>query len=259
MLEEIPAHLRYVERVKQVVSRIEETQIDAIEEAARRCAAAILSGGLVHLFGSGHSRIAVEEMFPRYGSFPGFHPIVELSLTHFHQVVGANGLAQAMFVENVEGLGRVILGNFRFDAATDLMIVVSAGGTNAVPVEVALEAKAMGLPVVAITSVEHSTRATSNHSSGTRLFEAADIVLDTCTPVGDAGVEIPGLDTPVGPLTTIANVLIINMIKTGVAERLTAAGAPPVVITSGLVVGTERAQELFRACFDTHREQTRRL
>ena len=259
MRDEFPAHLRYARRARQVIDRIEETQLGAIEEVIARCVETIRGGGLVHLFGSGHSRIAVEEMFPRYGSFPGFHPIVELSLTHYHQVVGANGLAQAMFVENAEGLGRVILGNFRFDPARDLMIVVSAGGTNAVPVEVALVARARGLPVIAITSVGHSTQATSNHSSGTRLFEAADVVLDTCTPVGDAAIGIEGLDAPVGPLTTIANALIVNMIKTGVAERLAAAGAPPPVIASGLVVGEERAKELFRACLDDHRERTRRL
>jgi uncharacterized phosphosugar-binding protein len=259
MVDGVTAHLRYLERARQVIDQIATTQLATIDEVARRCAEAILADGLVHLFGSGHSRIAVEEMFPRYGSFPGFHPIVESSLTQYHQVVGANGMAQAMFLENVEELGRAILDNFRLDPDKDLMFVISAGGTNAVPIEVALEAKSRGLPVIAMTSVAHSTRATSNHSSGKRLFEVADIVLDLCTPVGDAGVAIDGLETPVGPLTTIANALIINMIKTNVAERLTAAGHPPPVITSGLIVGDERAKELFRRSLERHAEMRRRL
>lgn len=241
-----PAHRRYATRVASLVEEISTTQLPVIEQVIERCAAAILADGLVYLFGSGHSRIAVEEMYPRYGSFPGFHPMVELSLTQYHQVVGANGLQQAMFIENAEGLGKVIVGNYHFDPARDVMIVVSAGGTNAVPIEVAKEASSQGVPVVGITSVTHSTAATSRHSSGDRLFEVADVVIDTCTPVGDASIAIDGLDTPVGPLTTTAYALIINMIKTGVAEQLVAEGHQPQVLSSALVVGAERAQDSFR-------------
>jgi uncharacterized phosphosugar-binding protein len=203
--------------------------------------------------------MAVEEMYPRYGSFPGFHPLVELSLSNHHQVVGNNGQRQAMFIENAEGLGRVILDNFTFDPELDVMLVISAGGTNSVPVEVAIEAKRLALPVIAITSVEHSRLSTSRHSSGKRLFEVADVVIDTCTPPGDAAIHIDGLETPVGPLTTVACAVIINMIKTEVALRLTRAGQHPQVITSSVVVGAERSQELFESSYRDYRERTRRL
>jgi uncharacterized phosphosugar-binding protein len=255
----LTAPARYARMAGETIRRIEQTQLAVIDEVARRCAEVIAADGLVHLFGSGHSRIAVEEMFPRYGSFPGFHPIVELSLTNYHGVVGANGMSQAMFLENVEELGRVILGNYRLDPARDLMIVVSSSGANSVPIEVALEARRLGLSVIAITSIEHSTRATSRHSSGKRLFEVADLVIDTCTPAGDAGVVIDGMESPVGPLSTVGAVTVINMIKTGVAQRLTDAGQPPVVITSSVLVGERRAAELFRRCFDVFRERRRRL
>jgi uncharacterized phosphosugar-binding protein len=257
-VERTPA-IEYVEAVRHTLDRIVETQLDAIEQTARLSAGVILKGGLVHLFGSGHSRMAVEEMYPRYGSFPGFHPLVELSLSNHHQVVGNNGQRQAMFVENAEGLGAVILGNFRFDRELDMMVVISAGGTNSVPVEVAIEAKRLQLPVVAITSVEHSRLSTARHSSGRRLFEVADLVIDTCTPPGDAAVQIPGLDTPVGPLTTIACATIINMIKSEVAAQLTRAGRPPKVLTSSVLVGNERSEELFEASYDEFRERSRRL
>ena len=258
-LEGQPAHVQYARRAVETIRQIEESQLEAIEEAVRRCAEVIAAEGLVHLFGSGHSRIAVEEMFPRYGSFAGFHPIVELSLSNHHQVVGANGLSQAMFIENVEELGRVILGNFRFDPARDVMMVISSGGTNAVPVDVALEARRLGLFVIALTSVAHSRQATSRHSSGKRLFEVADLVIDTCTPVGDAAITIDGLETPVGPLSTIGSVAIVNMIKTGVAQRLTELGQPPVVMTSAALVGASRSRELFRRCFEVFSERRRRL
>src|SRR5437667_3390305 len=134
---------------------IRDTQADAIERASEVCAEAIGAGGFVHLFGTGHSRIPVEEMFPRYGSFPGFHPIVELSLTYHTQVVGANGQRQAMFIERVEGLAERILANFALDPS-DVMIVFSAGGLTAVPIEIARGARAQGLTVVAVTSVRQS-------------------------------------------------------------------------------------------------------
>src|SRR5215213_656461 len=123
-----------------------EAQGDAIDAASGLCADAIASGGLVHLFGTGHSRIPVEEMFPRYGSYPGFNPIVELSMTFHTQVVGANGQRQAMAIERTEGLAEVILSNFAF-GRHDVMIVFSAGGTTAVPVEMARGARRRGLKV----------------------------------------------------------------------------------------------------------------
>src|SRR3712207_2145011 len=102
---------RFLAAARDLLDRLEE-QSDAVDRAAAICADAIAGGGVVHLFGTGHSRIPVEEMFPRYGSFPGFHPIVELSMTFHTEVVGANGQRQAMFIERVEGLAETILANF---------------------------------------------------------------------------------------------------------------------------------------------------
>src|SRR5206468_10905380 len=103
------------------------TQRDAIETASQWAAEAIAADGLVHLFGTGHSRIPVEEMFPRYGSFLGFNPIVELSMTFHTQVVGANGQRQAMFIERTPGLAERILANFELRRA-DVMMIFSASG-----------------------------------------------------------------------------------------------------------------------------------
>ena len=108
---------RYLAAAKDLLDRL-ESQSQAVGEAARLCAGAIAADGLVHLFGTGHSRIPVEEMFPRYGSYPGFHPIVELSMTFHTQVVGANGQRQAMFIEQVEGLAETILANFELGRRT---------------------------------------------------------------------------------------------------------------------------------------------
>ncbi len=222
-----------------------------LETAARWCAESIGGGGLVHMFGTGHSRMIVEEMFPRYGSFPGFNPIVELSMTFHTQVVGANGQRQAMFIERQEGLAEQILRNFNF-GPQDTFMVISHSGTTAVPIEIALGARERGLKVIALTGLAHSLATASGHSSGIRLCETADLVIDLGTPVGDAMVSLDGLETPVGPGSTVAGVAIVNEIKVRVAELLVEAGQPPSVLTAGSVVGAERSRELFDAAYDEH-------
>src|SRR6476620_1198732 len=188
--------VRWIGAAVEVMDRIARTQAPAIEQASGWCAEAIAADGLVHLFGTGHSRIPVEEMFPRYGSYPGFNPIVELSMTFHTQVVGANGQRQAMFIERTPGLAEVILSNFTF-GPRDVMVVFSAGGTTAVPVEIARGARARGLRVVAVTSVRQSMASPVDPVVGDRLLDEADLVIDLCTPEADAICTVDGLDTPV--------------------------------------------------------------
>jgi uncharacterized phosphosugar-binding protein len=245
----------WLQEAAAVLRRVGETQAEGIETASQWCADAIAADGLVHLFGTGHSRIPVEEMFPRYGSYPGFNPIVELSMTFHTQVVGANGQRQAMFIERTPGLAEVILSNFRF-GPRDVMMVFSASGLTAVPVEMARGARSRGLRVIAVTSVAQSMSGEPEPSAGARLLEEADLVLDVCTPHEDAMVTIGGLDTPVGPGSTIGAVAIVNAIKVRTAELLVERGAMPPVITRASVVGAERSRTLFE---EAYREHARRL
>jgi uncharacterized phosphosugar-binding protein len=242
---------RWIKAAIELLDRLWSTQEAAIGEAVDLCAEAIGTGGLVHLFGTGHSRIPVEEMFPRYGSYPGFHPIVELSTTFHTQVVGANGQRQAMFIERVEGLAEVILSNFKL-APPDAMIVFSAGGHGANGIEMAAGARKRGLPVIAVTSRAQSDAVAPSHSSGTRLYDHADVVIDLCTPTADALVTIDGLDSPVGPGSTIAAIAVVNEIKVQTAALLVERGVMPPVLTSASVVGTERSAELFDAAYREH-------
>jgi len=247
--------LTWLAHARPVLDRLAATQAEAMETASQWCAEAIAADGLVHLFGTGHSRIPVEEMFPRYGSYPGFNPIVELSMTFHTQVVGANGQRQAMFIERTPGLADVILDNFQFGSA-DVMIVFSAGGTTAVPVEMARGARRRGLRVIAVTSIAQSVSSDPEPLSGRRLLDEADLVIDLCSPHADALVEIDGLDTPIGPASTIAAVAIVNCIKVRTAELLTERGAMPPAITRASVVGADRSQTLFD---EAYREHARRL
>ena len=242
---------RWIEEAIALLEGIAETQLDAIAAASAICADAIAFGGLVHLFGTGHSRIPVEEMFPRYGSYPGFNPIVELSMTFHTQITGANGQRQAMFIERVEGLAEQILANFSF-GEHDAMIIYSSSGSTAVPIEMAIGARGRGLPVIAVTSVAHSSATASGHTSGTRLMDHADIVIDLGTPAGDSLIEINGPETRVGPGSTVANIAITNEIKVQTAALLAARGALPPVLTGSAVVGSERSAELFDAAYAEH-------
>ena len=245
----------WLPEARAILDRLAETQAGPIEQASQWAADTIAAGGLVHLFGTGHSRIPVEEMFPRYGSYPGFNPIVELSMTFHTQVVGANGQRQAMAIERMPGLAEVILSNFRF-GPDDVMMVFSASGLTAVPVEIAAGAKARGMRVIAVTSVAQSMSAEPEPAAGRRLLDVADLVLDVCSPEADATVSLVGLDTPVGPVSTIGAVAIVNAIKARTAELLVARGAMPPVITRASEVGAERSRALFDAAY---REHARRL
>lgn len=240
----------YLERCRELTD-IVAAQAETISRVADLFATTILQGRMVHLFGSGHSRILVEEMWPRYGSFPGFNPIVELSLSFHNLVVGANGQRQAMFLENVHGLAARILRNFDL-RPQDSSLVVSSSGCNVVPIEMAEEFQRRNVPVVAIISRRHSDASTSSRPDGRKLQDFATWVLDTGAPVGDAMVSVPGLDTPVAPGSTVGGCMLINCLKAEVAHRLTAAGQPPKVLTAGAIVGKTRATDLFEAAYDEH-------
>lgn len=240
----------YLEKSQKILETV-AAQETLIKEAADLFAKSILAGRMVHVFGSGHSRMMVEEMWPRYGSFPGFNPIVELSLTFHNGVVGANGQRQAMFLENVPGFAARILRNFDLKD-TDSALVVSSSGCNVVPIEMAELFQEKGIKVVALMTKEHSAGSTSKRSDGKKLSDFADIVLDSGAPLGDAMIKIPHLETPVSPGSTLGGVLLVNSIKAEVAHRLTQAGQPPKVLTASAVVGTEKATALFESAYDEH-------
>lgn len=247
----------YLSLAKKINDTI-AAQEAVIGEAARWFAQSILAGRMVHVFGSGHSRIMVEELWPRYGSFPGFNPIVELSLTFHNLVVGANGQRQAMFLENVQGLAERIIRNFHI-TAEDSALIISSSGTNVVPIEMAELFQQKGIKVVSIITRSHSEKSASKRADGRKLADFSDLVLDTGAPVGDSMITIPGLETPVSPGSTVGGVLLINCIKAEVARLLTAAGQPPKVLTSASVIGKEKAEQLFESAYDEHAHRMARL
>lgn len=208
---------------RTVFDQIERTQLAAIGKVADWAADSIAADRLVFLFGSGHSFIPTMDTFPRIGSFPGWLPIHELSTSYMANVLGNQGLRQALFIEKVEGFGRVVLENYRLDPR-DTMICISNSGVNAMGIDVALAAKEHGLKTVAITSLAHSQASESRHSSHKRLFEACDVVIDTCVPQGDALVAVAGFPHKVASASTIASSIIMQSIAAETAQRLAGRG-----------------------------------
>src|SRR4249919_4142118 len=162
----------YLNKCREVIEKIEAQQQN-IAKAANWFAESILAGRVVHVFGSGHSRIMVEEMWPRYGSFPGFNPIVELSLTYHNNVVGANGQRQAMYLENVPGFAERILRNFSL-SENDTAFIISSSGCNIVPIEMAELFQLKKIKVVALITKQHSAKSTSKRADGKKLSDFAD-------------------------------------------------------------------------------------
>jgi len=210
----------YFEKAQGIFEKIQRTELANIRRAAEYAAASIAGGGLVHLFGSGHSVIPVLDIFPRYGSFAGFHPLMDARLM-WTQVLGSGGVRELLKLERTEGYVKEFLSNFRFEPS-DTLIVYSHGGLNAAPVEVALYGRKLGMKVVAVTSVENARHARATHSSGKKLADLGDVVIDNCCPPEDAVVEVAGV--PVAASSTLAVVAISMALVAETAARLAARG-----------------------------------
>jgi len=227
--------VQYRERITEALDRIWDTQTANIEEVSRVMADCIAHGGLVHLFGSGHSVLPVQDMFPRYGAFPGFRPLMDMRLM-WTNVIGSGGAKGLLWLERREGYVSILFENEPIRSG-DVMLVFSHGGLNAAGIEVLQEAKKRGLTTVAITSMDNYRKREATHSSGKKLADVADYVIDNCIPAEDALVTVKGWKAPVAAGSTVATVTIAMAIVAGVAADLAAKGHNPMVFVSPNVAG----------------------
>ncbi len=231
---------RYFEVLIERLTEVRATQSEAIDRAAEACARSIAAEKLVFSFGTGHGALPALEMFPRTGTIVGFRPIVESTMISFHHVWGDMGARQYRFIHAVEGYGTAILRSHQLDPA-DSIVLFSHSGVNAVILDIALGAKEKGLTVIAVTSLPHSSASPSRHSSGKRLFEVADIVIDTRASLSDASIRIDGLDAPVGANSTSVAIAIAHAIVAQTAEKLVRRGVHPYVMVNPNAAGKEAA------------------
>ncbi|ABV32789.1 MULTISPECIES: sugar isomerase domain-containing protein [Pseudothermotoga] len=197
----------YIEKVTDILKRIKKEQNTNILKAANIMAECIEKNGMVHLFGSGHSILPVLDAFPRYGSFIGFNPLIDPRLMWFSPT-GPASAPGLLLVERKEGY--VENGFLRYQpiAKDDVLIIYSHGGINAAPVEAALYGKKVGAKVIAIVSVSNQVAAIASHSSGKKLSDIADLIIDNCTPPEDALIELSGKKERIAASSTVAVVAI---------------------------------------------------
>jgi uncharacterized phosphosugar-binding protein len=238
----LPAAERFYHAALARLQQLLDTQRPALDRAAILCTNAIAAGGLVHLFGCGHSRMLCEEMTPRQGCFVGWHTIVELALTYHNAIVGPNGLRQSLHLEKTPGYAEQILRNFAF-GKSDVLIVISTSGIREVIIEMAEGARQRGLPVIGVVSRAHCEQARPAHPSGRKLCDVADVLLDNGAPVGDSLLALDGSPGKTGPFSTLGGALVMNMLRCEVAQRLVNQGIEPVFLPSHQFVGSRTVEE----------------
>lgn len=214
---------QWIDNARVVMSQIEQTQMDSMHRAAEIMADSIEAKRWVHTFGCGHATLPVEEMYPRIGGFVGFHPIIELPLTFFTRIVGEMGIHQFLFLERAEGFGKEIMKGYTFDTR-DCVWIFSHSGINNVNIDIAIQAKEIGMKVIVYGSSQASEGKQSRHSCGKTLFQLADVVVDSCVPIEDASVPLKNHMDKIGPVSTIAFVTTVWMTITTVAEILVERG-----------------------------------
>ena len=222
----------FFETARQLLEDIEADEMSKVRQVAQAAARSIVDGGILHLFGSGHSAIPAQELYIRAGSLTNARPV---SLERILDVF-----------ERIEGVGAALMRNFD-GRAGEVLVVISNSGVNPLPIEVALEGKKRGLFTAAITSFAHSRQVEPKHSSGKRLMEVVDVAIDSHAPYGDAGLEIAGVPSKVCPLSNVAGVTIVQALVAETIEQIVAlGGTPPVRISRNTPGGMEHNQKYIK-------------
>lgn len=236
----------YLKGAEEIIRKIQETQQEAILSAADILTQTTENGGLIYGFGVGHSYHVVGDAFWRASTPANYYGLVEQSATGNYEITKSN------LIENTYDIGRYIVDYHRI-TPQDCMIIISNSGNNIVPVDAAIRAKEKGIPVIGITAVEYSGYLKAKHKSGLKLKDIADVVLDNCSRIGDAMIDIPGFPMKVGSTSTIPNVLLQNMVLCQMVENLVKKGLEPDVYYNGhLAFMDEKCAEHNQALVDKY-------
>lgn len=236
----------YFERIIEILRKVKETQKENIRKASELMAKAISQGRAVYTFGSGHSVLPAQDVFPRYGTFVGIQPILDSRLMWFN-ILGPGGVKELLWLERTEGYIKNVLDQYPI-TEEDVVIVYSHGGLNAAPVEVALESKKRGAKVIAITSMENQKKAKAVHSSGKKLSDIADITIDNGVPPEDALIEIEGRKEKISAGSTVSAVAITMALVAETGKILSEMGKlPPVFMSPNICNDPEHNNHVFKA------------
>jgi len=229
----------YFETVERICARIGKTQRGNLETATQMMADTIMGDGIIHAFGAGHSHMLAEELFCRAGGLGCVNGILEPAL------MPHSGADKSSRLEQVPELARLVFEDEDIRKG-DLVIAASHSGINPVIVEFAALTRERGVPLIAITSLEHSMATPSRHSSGKKLYELASVAIDTGCPLGDAAMEVNGLPTKVAPMSTMAGVVIVQALVYLSVEQMVLRGFDPPLRVSRNLAGRERGNLQFK-------------
>ena len=211
----------YISRLAKLIDGAATANEAAFETVSARLAETLANKGLVHLYGSGHSVLPCQEAFPRYGSYVGFNPLTDPRVM-WHNVLGSGGVRELLWLERTEKYAEKFLDHQPLNPG-DSIIIFGHSGRNASGIDAALYAKKRGLFVVAITSKNNLDKPAS-HSSGMRLADAADVVIDTTSPIEDAIVPVEGWSRPVAGSSTVLAMIMTHELIARTAQKLADKG-----------------------------------
>ena len=233
----------YLKNIVGLLEKLEATQETVIDRIAEVCAESIYNGGLLYFFGTGHSHMICEEPFYRAGGLACVYPILETDLM-LHE-----GASKSSAYERLEGLGNVVIANTSLGKG-DVLFIASNSGRNCAVIDAALEAKKRGAITVAITSMNHTTQVSSRHSSGLNLYQVCDYVLDNGGEMGDASVELAGMEQKIAPTSSVMDITLVNLILVNTVEILLRKGMKPPVFMSA---NTDAGDQANKAVLDMYR------
>jgi uncharacterized phosphosugar-binding protein len=233
---------RYFGVLQMQMRQIQETQWEKVAVAAQWLGEVFVKGGWLYAFGTGHSHALAEEIFYRAGNPARATPMLDSRLMLHEKAI------EATYHEREHEYGIKLLHSYPVNPG-DLLIVASNSGRNAVPIDVALEGRRIGMRVVAITNLAHSRAWPSRHHCGKTLAEVAELTIDNCGVNGDASLDLEGLPGKVGPTSTSTGALIVNSIIVQGLQNAVHAGAVPEIYISSNSNGdthNERLLEKYR-------------
>ena len=222
--------IEYINIIRNILDKVESDGAHAIEKTAQLFKNALINHKKIFLFGTGHSHMLAEELFYRAGGLVEIRPILcEPLMLH-------ESASESTLIERKEGLAQALFDEYALNNG-DVIIVISNSGRNGVIVDMALLCKENGLNVIALTNMEHTMSGASRHKSGKRLCEIADVVLDNFGCIGDACIEVNGIDGKICPTSTVIGSLILNGIVARAVELCAAAGFAPEHFASANIDG----------------------
>lgn len=232
---------KYLEKIKELMAVVEAEEKQGMEESVNILCDAVMSKHAIYTFGASHAGILSEELYYRAGGLMLFNPIFGREI-----MLDTSPITLTSKMERCVGYGTALANSKADFKEGDVLIVHSVSGRNPVTLEIAMEAKKKNMKVIAVTNVTYSKSVTSRHPSGKLLYELADVVLDNHGDIGDACVEIEGIDQKVSPTSTVIGAMILNSIVAAVAQELVNRGMkkPPIFYSANLDGGDELNQKL---------------